>query len=179
MNAVDLAILIVVGFSAVTGLRRGFMLGMVDLFAFALALIAGARLSTLLAAPLRARGLSDPLAAGLGFFIAAVVTYAILGLAVRVLLAPLGAFGAGTPLGWVNGILGLIPGAVRGLALAAFLVIVLAALPPELGLGRYFTSSQLAAPLAASGREALDAGMSWAGVDPTSLGLPPAPQAID
>lgn len=178
MNAVDLAILIVVGFSAVTGLRRGFMLGIVDLFAFALALIAGARLTELLAAPLRQRGLPNPLAAGIGFFIAAVVTYAILGFAVRMLLAPLGAFGAGTPLGWVNGVLGLIPGALRGLALAALLVITLAALPAELGLQRYFVSSQFAVPLAASGREALDAGMAWAGVDPTAIGLP-APRTIN
>lgn len=179
MNAIDLAILIVVGFSAVTGLRRGFMLGAVDLFAFALALIAGARMTELIAAPLRERDIPDPLAAGIGFFIAAVVTYAVLGFAVRALLAPLGTFGAGTPLGWVNSVLGLIPGAMRGLALAALLVIVLNALPPELRLRQYFASSQLAAPLATTGREALDAGMAWAGVDATSIGLPAPPRTMD
>jgi membrane protein required for colicin V production len=179
MNAVDLAILIVVGFSAVTGLRRGFMLGMVDLFAFALALVAGARLTELVAGPLHARGIPNPLAAGIAFFIAAVVTYALLGFAVRLLLAPLGAFGAGTPLGWVNGVLGLIPGAVRGLALAAFLVIALTALPPELGVHRYLITSQLAAPLATSGREALDSGLAWAGVDLRSLGFPAPPSEFN
>ena len=34
----------------------------------------------------------------------------------KAVLAPLGALGANTPLGWVNGVLGLLPGAVRGLA---------------------------------------------------------------
>lgn len=172
VNGVDLAILVIVGFSAVMGLQRGFMLGLIDLLAFGLAIAAGARLTDFIAGPLRDRGLPNPLAAGAGFFIASVVTYAAFGLAIRVALSPLGAFGAGTPLGWVNGVLGLLPGALRGLALAAFLVIAMAALPTELGLRPQIRASQLAEPLAVSGREALETGLSWAGVDPGVLGFP-------
>lgn len=172
VNGVDLGILVIVGFFAVMGLQRGFMLGLVDLLAFALALIAGARMTDLIASPLRERGLPNPLAAGAGFFIASVVTYAAIGLVIRVALSPLNAIGAGTPLGWVNGVLGLLPGALRGLALAAFLVIALSALPAEFGLRPHIVTSQLAEPLAISGREALGAGLEWAGIDPETLGLP-------
>jgi membrane protein required for colicin V production len=172
LNGVDLVILVIVGFSAVMGLQRGFMLGMVDLLVFGLAVVAGARLIDLVAAPLRERGIPDQLAASAGFVIATVIAYAAMGLAVRIILSPLSAFGAGTPLAWVNGVLGLLPGALRGLALSAFLVIALSAMPVGLGLRQQIDASQLAAPLAISGREALNAGLAWAGVDPRALGLP-------
>jgi uncharacterized membrane protein required for colicin V production len=176
MNGVDVGILVIVGFSAVAGLQRGFMLGMVDLFAFAIALLAAGRTSELAAGLLRERGFPEPLASGAGFFIALVVAYAIIGLAVRVLLSPLRSFGSGTPLAWVNGVLGLLPGALRGLAVAALAVIALSALPPEIGLRQQMIGSQLAEPLATSGKEALDAGLEWAGVDPGTLGLPGIPR---
>ena len=103
--------------------------------------------------------------------IAAVVSLAVIGLAARVLLAPLGALGASTPLGWVNGVLGLLPGAIRGLAIAALVVLVALALPPELGLRERLAESRLARPIAETGRKALDDGLVWAGVDTRSLGI--------
>jgi uncharacterized protein YkwD len=75
-------------------------------------------------------------------------------------------------LGWVNGVLGLLPGAVRGLAIAALVVLVISALPPELGLREPLANSRLAAPVAETGWKALDRGLAWAGVDPRSLGIP-------
>jgi membrane protein required for colicin V production len=172
VNGVDLVILIIVGFSAVMGLQRGFMLGMVDLLVFGFALIAGARLIDVLAGPLRDRGIPDPLAAGAGFVVAAVIAYAAVGLAVRIILSPLRTFGTGTPLAWVNSVLGLLPGVFRGLAMSALLIIALSAMPVEIGLRQQVNTSQLAEPLAISGREALNAGLEWAGVDPRTLGLP-------
>jgi uncharacterized membrane protein required for colicin V production len=172
MNGVDLVILVIIGFSAVFSLQRGFMLGMVDLFGLALAVIAGAKLAGLVAEPIRERGFSDRFAAGIGFLIATVVAYAVIGLAIRVLTAPLSAFGAGTPLGWFNSILGLIPGAIRGVALAAFLVIAMRMVPNEFGLQAQLASSQLAGPMAQMGAEALAFGLGWAGMDPAALGIP-------
>jgi len=172
MNAVDIAILVIVGLFAVGGMRRGFLLGIVDLIAFGLSLIVAARLAESIADPLIDRGLPDELAAGVGFVIAAVISLAVIGLAARVLLVPLGALGTSTPLGWVNGVLGLLPGAVRGLAVAALVVLAVSALPPELGLRRPLVESRLAAPIAETGGEALDAGLEWAGIDPRSLGIP-------
>nr|MBA2597656.1 CvpA family protein [Chloroflexia bacterium] len=134
MNVVDVGILIIVGLFAVGGLRRGFVLGMVDLVAFGLAIVVAARFGRLVAEPIADRGIPGDLAAGAGFVTAAIVSLAVIGFVARILLAPLGGFGAGAPLGWLNSILGLWPGAVRGLAIAALLVMAITALPPELGL---------------------------------------------
>ncbi len=172
MNVIDIGILVIVGLFAVGGLRRGFMLGMVDLVAFGLAIVVAARLAGTIAEPLIDRDLPAELAAGAGFVIAAVVSFAIIGLVVRILLSPLGGFGAGTPLGWVNSVLGLLPGAVRGLAIAALLVLIVSAFPPELGLREPLADSRLAAPIAQTGREALDSGLAWAGIDPRAIGIP-------
>ena len=177
MNAVDIGILAIVGLFAVGGLRRGFLLGIVDLIAFGLSLVVAARLSGSVADPLIGWGLPEELAAGAGFVILAVISLAVIGLVARVLLAPLGALGANTPLGWVNGVLGLLPGAVRGLAIAALVVLGVAALPPELGLREPLSESRLAAPVAETGRRALDTGLHWAGIDPRSLGIPFQTQA--
>jgi uncharacterized protein YkwD/uncharacterized membrane protein required for colicin V production len=182
MSAVDIGILAIVGLFAVGGMRRGFLLGIVDLVTFGLSLIVGARLGGSVAEPLIDRGLPAELAAGAGFVITAVVSLAVIGLAARVLLAPLSVLGASTPLGWVNGVLGLLPGAVRGLAIAALVVLVISALPLELGLRERLAESRLAAPIADTGRKALDAGLAWAGVDTRSLGIlthPPAAGSVD
>ena len=172
MNAVDIGILIIVGLFAVGGLRRGFLLGIVDLISLGLSLVVAARLSGSVSDVLMNGGLPEELAAGAGFVVAAVVSLAVIGLAARVLLAPLGALSANTPLGWFNGVLGLLPGAVRGLAIAALVVLVVMALPPEFGLREPLAESRLASPIARTGRQALDAGLAWAGVDPRSLGIP-------
>jgi uncharacterized protein YkwD/uncharacterized membrane protein required for colicin V production len=182
MSAVDIGILAIIGLFAVGGMRRGFLLGIVDLVTFGLSLIVAARLGGSVAEPLIGRGLPAELAAGAGFVIAAVVSLAVIGLAARVLLAPLGALGASTPLGWFNGVLGLLPGAIRGLAIAALVVLVASALPPELGLRERLAESRLARPIAETGRKALDAGLVWAGVDTRSLGIlsqPPAAGSVE
>jgi uncharacterized membrane protein required for colicin V production len=182
INPVDVGILIVVGISAVGGLRRGFLLGTIDLVAFALSLVVAARLTDAVAAPLREWGIGEPLASGAAFVVAAVVSLAVIGLAGRVILSPLGAISAGTPLGWANSVLGLLPGAVRGLLVAALLILLLTALPAEFGIRRQISSSWLAAPISALGEEALEKGLVWAGIDPWELGIftqPPVSGAVD
>jgi membrane protein required for colicin V production len=170
MNAVDVGILVVIGIFAVLGLRRGFLLGFVDLVAFGLAVIVAARAAEAAAAPLRAWGLPASLAAGIGFVVTLVVGLFVLGLATGVLLAPLGAFGAGTPLGWVNSGLGLIPGIVRGLAASALLIMIVMAAPQEFGLRPQLAASRLAPSIVKNGSKALLAGLDWAGIDPSLLG---------
>lgn len=165
MNVVDIGILVVIGVFAVGGLRRGFLLGVFDLIAFGLAIVVAARMTPSLAGPLHERGIAEPLASGAAFLVAAVASLAIIGLAGRILLAPLGALASGTPLGWANGVLGLLPGAVRGVLSAAVLLIVLSAVPPEFGVRRALAGSELAGPIGNVGRDALVSGLGWAGVD--------------
>ena len=172
MNAVDLVILVVVGLFAVSGLRRGFLFGLVDLVTFGLAIVVAAHLATSVAEPLRDRGIPVELATGAGFVIAGVVSLAVIGLAARVLLAPLAVLGAGTPLGWVNSVLGFLPGALRGLAVAALLVFFVSVLPPELEPRDALRESRLAQPILDTGIAALETGLAWAGIDLWALGMP-------
>lgn len=172
MNAIDIGILIVIGLFAVGGLRRGFLMGLVDLIAFGLSVVVAARFAATVAEPLARFGVHDELALGAGFVIAAVVSLAVIGLVARILVAPLGAVAAATPLGWVNSVLGLLPGAIRGFAIAALLVLLLSAFPAEAGLRAHLSSSELAAPIAETGRDALAAGLAWAGIDLQAFGLP-------
>ncbi|HEX3304565.1 MAG TPA: CvpA family protein, partial [Thermomicrobiales bacterium] len=111
------------------------------------------------------------LAASMGFVAAAVVSFAIIGFAARLLLSPLRVLGADTPVGWVNGILGLLPGAVRGLAMAALLLLFLSAFPAETGVRTTLAGSRLARPILTTGQQALHDGLTWAGIDPRSLGV--------
>ena len=182
MNVVDLVILVIVGLFAVGGLRRGFLFGLVDLVAFGLSIIAAAHLGTSVAEPLRDRGISVELATGAGFFIAGVVSLAVIGLAARVLLAPIAVIGAGTPLGWANSVLGLLPGALRGLAVAAIVVLLVSALPLEFGPRDSLRESRLAQPILDTGMDALETGLAWAGIDLWTLGVPssdPAERSVD
>ena len=172
MNVVDVVILVVVGLFAVGGMRRGFLLGLVDLVAFGLSIIVAAHLARSVGEPLRARGIPIELANGAGLVIVGVVSLAVIGLAARVLLAPLSALGAGTPLGWANSVLGLLPGALRGLAVAALLVLLVSALPQELEQRAYLRESRLAQPLLDLGLNALKTGLGWAGIDSQGLGIP-------
>jgi uncharacterized membrane protein required for colicin V production len=172
VNLIDVAILVVVGLFAVGGMRRGFLLGLVDLAVFGLSIIVAARLARSVGDPLRERGIPIELANGAGLVIVGVVSFAAIGLAARVLLAPLAALGAGTPLGWANGVLGLLPGALRGLAVAALLVLLVSALPPELEQRKYLQGSLLAPPILDFGSDVLDTGLAWAGIDLRTLAKP-------
>jgi membrane protein required for colicin V production len=166
----DVVLLIIIGMSAVGGLRRGFLLGCLDLLVFVASLLLGLKLAPWLADAIRTRGIPDPINGALGVFIMAVMSYAVLGLAVRVLVSPLGMLQTGT-LGWFNSVLGLIPGALRGTAMAALVAYVLLALPPEVGLDQPTFESAFARPLAATGAEMARTGLSLANVDPAGLGF--------
>jgi membrane protein required for colicin V production len=163
-NIVDIAILIVIGFSAVGGLRRGFLLSVVDLVGLGLALVVAIRASGTIAAPLAAWGLPDQLAAALGFVVAASIALAVIGLASKILLAPLAHIAAGTPLGWLNSLLGLAPGVLRGLILAALALSLLETIPEVTSLHDSIAGSRLAGPVTRSGQEILRRGLAWAGV---------------
>lgn len=166
----DVVLLIIIGVSAIGGLRRGFLLGCVDLLVFVVSLLVGLKLAPLLADSIRARGIPDPINGAMALFVMAVASYAVIGLAVRVLLSPLGTLQTGT-LGWFNGILGLIPGAIRGTALAAILAYALLALPPEFGLSQITFESTFARPLAMTGEELVRTGLELANMDARNLGF--------
>lgn len=166
----DVVLLIIIGISAVGGLRRGFLLGCLDLLVFVAALLVGLKLAPWLADAIRGRGIPDPISGAMALFVMAVASYAVIGLAVRILVSPLGFLQSGM-LGWFNSVLGLIPGALRGTALAALVAYALLALPPEFGTGQLTFESSFARPLAATGAELVRTGLELANVDPAGLGF--------
>ncbi len=155
MNAVDVAIVTLVGVLAVLGLRRGFLLGTLDLIGVTVGLVVSA---------LYYRRLIDPLVDwGLGHGTAAIVAFAALSVAVQAAVAlltgmvfrPLQRLPWPWLIRWGNGLLGLLPGAIKGLAIATVLVIPLAFLQRPLILSEQIRSSRLADPLVDLGLDAL------------------------
>jgi uncharacterized membrane protein required for colicin V production/uncharacterized protein YkwD len=176
VNAIDIGILVIVGLFAIDGLRRGFLLGLLDLVALVLAIVIGGQFAVSLGEQLQRFGLSPQLANSVGFVIAAVVSLAVIGLVGRILLSPIRALRSDTPFAWANNVLGILPGALRGLALAALLVSALLWLPTALGQPLPIAISPYAQSIAVTGRDALTAGLQWARIDPAQIfspGLPP------
>lgn len=172
VSTIDIIVLIIIGLSAVNGLQRGLLLGVIDMLTLGASILVGARLAPWSAGPMRDWGLPESLAAGFGFFVSAVISYALLGLAARIVLVPFLSFDNGSALAWVNSILGLIPGAIRGAILASLVVIVISALPRELGGRLELANSYIAEPLSITGKEALQAALQWSGVRSEDIGLP-------
>lgn len=170
ISGLDVVLLIIIGTSVVGGLRRGFLLGCLDLVVFVVAVLVGLKLAPWLAVSIRARGVPDPVSGALAIFIMAVASYAVIGLAVRILVSPLRMLQTGT-LGWFNSVLGLIPGALRGTALAALVAYALLALPVEFGASQITFESAFARPLATTGAELARTGLGLANVDPAGLGF--------
>ncbi|MEZ4563036.1 MAG: CvpA family protein [Thermomicrobiales bacterium] len=166
----DVVLLIIIGTSAVGGLRRGFLMGSLDLAVFVAALLVGLKTAPWLADPIRARGIPDPISGAMSVFIMAVVFYSVIGFAVRVLVSPLNLLQNGT-IGWFNSVLGLIPGALRGTALASLVAFALLALPPEFGMSQLAFESSFARPLAVTGEKLALTGLGLANADPGGLGF--------
>jgi uncharacterized membrane protein required for colicin V production/uncharacterized protein YkwD len=179
MNAIDIGILIIVGLFAIAGLRRGFLLGLLDLVALVLAVVIGGQFAVTLGEQLLRLGISRQLANGAGFVIAAVISLAVIGFVGRILLSPIRALSGNTAIGWANSVLGLLPGALRGLAVAALLASFLLWLSQEFGEQMTIEMSPFAVSVASAGRDALDSGLEWAGIDVAQIFAPDAPPSSE
>ena len=165
MNPVDIAIVTLVGTLAVLGLRRGLLLGTLDLLGVVAALVVAALSYGRLVDPLAGWGLPRGTAAIVAFAAVNVAAQAVFSLATALLFRPLRRLVLPGPVRWADGVLGLIPGAVKGLALAAVLVIPLAFLQRPALLGELIRASRLADPLVAVGLDLLYGGIDRYDVD--------------
>ncbi len=155
MNAVDLAILVVVGTLAVLGMRRGFLLGALDLVGVAVALIVAALYYRRLIDPLVDRGLGRGTAAIVAFAALNLAAQAVVSLLTGVLFRPIRRLPWPWLLRWGDGVLGVVPGAIKGLAIAAVVVMPLAFVQRPLVLSEEVRASRLADPLVDLGLDAL------------------------
>lgn len=165
MNAIDVLILIIVGTFAALGLRRGFVLGAVDLGAVAVGLLAAGRSYRSLVDPLVERGAPREIVAPVAFVLLAVAALILASLVVGLLLRPLARLPTLPPLRWLNALLGIGPGAIKGIVLAAIVVVPLAFFQGPLGLGARFAGARLADPLLRVGLDGLYAGLDRFEID--------------
>jgi uncharacterized membrane protein required for colicin V production len=172
MPLLDLAVTVVVAAFAVFGFARGFVRGLLDLLLLAAALSLAIRFHRPFAGVLAEGGLERGLAPVVGFVAMFLGVMLLGGLALRAALAPARAFPWPTPLPFLNRLLGLAPGIVKGIVAAGFLLAPLSALGEEFGLTRYFANARLAPALAATASRIVDAATdgSWL---PVGDGAPP------
>lgn len=165
VNAVDVLILLVVGTLAVLGIRRGLVLGTLDLIGVAAGLVVAALYYRRLIDPLVDWGMGRGTAAIVAFAALNVVALAAVSLISGLLLRPLGRLPWPWLLRWGDGLLGIVPGVVKGLAVAAVVVLPLAFLQQPLILSDQVRASRFAGPLVDTGLDALYAAVDRYDVD--------------
>lgn len=163
---IDALILAIVGTLAILGLRRGFVLGLVDLAAIAVSLLVAARLYRGAIVPLVAQGVPREAVAPAAFVVVAGAVLAVASLTVTVLLRPIVRAPWPPPLRLLDAILGLLPGLLKGLALATVVAWPLLVSQGQFGLRPLFAGSRLAVPLVESGRAAFFDLVDRYGIDP-------------
>ncbi|MCC6312624.1 MAG: CvpA family protein [Thermomicrobiales bacterium] len=164
MGPLDVAIVTVVGLFAVMGLRRGFVRGALDVILLAAAFVIAATMYPRLAAVL----VSDSAGPWVDVLAFAVLLGAVLlagSIVTSLLLAPLAALPKPPPLRWLNSLLGVLPGIVKGVVAAAAVVVPLAILAPQVGMGVDIRDSRLGMPLYQLGLDALDVAIERLGLD--------------
>ncbi|MGI9253020.1 MAG: CvpA family protein [Thermomicrobiales bacterium] len=171
MNPLDIAILIFVGLIGVKGLRRGFIRGVADLAGWLVAMVAASRFAPALVTWLTGTAVS-PVAPTAAFSITFMVALAATGFAVDLALKSLGFLPRIPPFSFLNSVLGIAPGVVKGAMLASIILAPLLAFDGLLGESSPVTGSILARPVVDAVDRLTNGAYSRAGVDPPNAGLP-------
>lgn len=155
MNVVDIALLVIVGTLAVLGLRRGFVMGLLDLLGIAAGLVVASLYYQQLIDPLTDLGLNRETAAIVAFVGLNIVALTIASAITGFIFQPLSRFPWPFFIRWGDSILGLLPGAIKGLALAAVIVLPLAFLQRPQIISEEVRASRFAEPLVGVGLDVL------------------------
>lgn len=175
MNPIDVVVLVILGAFALFGLRRGFLHGVLDLVIVALTLLAASRIYPLVVEPAVARGLPRSIASPVAFIgLFGILVFLVSGL-VGLLLRPFARMWFPAPARWADTVLGVVPGAIKGLALATVVVVPLIFYQGLFGLGGAVAQSRLAAPLLQWGLPAVYGALGRLGVDTTDFAAVTSP----
>lgn len=155
MNVVDIALLVIVGTLAVLGLRRGFIMGLLDLLGIAAGLIVASLYYQQLIDPLTDLGLNRETAAIVSFVSLNIVALIIASAITGFIFQPLSRFPWPFFFRWIDSILGVVPGAIKGLALGAVIVLPLAFLQRPAIISDEVRASRFADPLVGIGLDVL------------------------
>lgn len=165
MNTVDIALLVIVGTLAVLGLRRGFIMGVLDLLGIAAGLIVASLYYQQLIAPLTSLGLNRETAAIISFVGLNIVALTVASAITGFIFQPLSRFPWPFFFRWIDGILGVVPGAIKGLALCAVIVLPLAFLQRPAIVSEAVRASRFADPLVGVGLDVLYTAVDRYGVN--------------
>lgn len=172
MPPLDLAITVVIGIFAVLGLARGFVRGVLDLALLATAAAIAARFYPAAGRVLADGGVAARLAPTVGFVVLLLAVLVLGGIALRLALAPVRAIPWPPPLPFLNRLLGLGPGAVKGAIAAVVVLAPLATWQAELGLTGYFAESRLAPALVSAVNRGLGGAIDGFGLRLSDFSLP-------
>lgn len=172
MPPLDLAITVLIGIFAVLGFARGFVRGVLDLALLAAALAIAARFYPAAARVLADGGVAAGIAPAIGFVVLLLAVLVLGGIALRFALAPVRAIPWPPPLPFLNRLLGLAPGAVKGAIAAVVVLAPLSAWQSELGLTRYFAESRLAPALVSAVNRGVGGAIDGLGVRLSDFSLP-------
>ncbi|MBA3416087.1 MAG: CvpA family protein [Chloroflexia bacterium] len=149
----DIAIITLVGFFAVRGIRRGFVRGVLDLVVLVVAIRGGALLGRPVADAMAELGFGEATPA-IAFAVATIAAGLAGVVAIALVTRPLRRLPVPPPLPFLDGLFGLAPGMVKGIAAAIALMLPLAAFQTDLGLADEVRASRLAPSLYSLGRQA-------------------------
>jgi uncharacterized protein YkwD len=139
LNWLDWVIVLLLLVSALDGMRRGLLLGGLDLAAAALALVAALIFERPLGESISSRlpGIPSALAHLVAFLAVLVVVQVVIGATFGRLIFALARSLAATPLGWLDRLLGVVPGLIRGAITITLVLLPFALLPllPPLSQG--------------------------------------------
>lgn len=146
LSILDVAILLVLAWFAIAGIRRGFVLSIFDVIALIVTIVLATKLFHLAGGLIATQFGVSPLLADLLGFVAVMMVGEILRIigaaAIAAALSPL--FFAMPPLGYLNSLAGLVPGALRGLGYASVALIALESIPFTSGLHGEINQSPVA-----------------------------------
>jgi uncharacterized protein YkwD/uncharacterized membrane protein required for colicin V production len=165
VNVVDIALLVIVGTLAVLGLRRGLVMGLLDLLGIAAGLVVAALYYQQLIGPLMNLGLNRETAAIVSFVGLNIVALTIASIITGFIFQPLSRFPWPFFFRWIDSILGVIPGAIKGLALAAVIVLPLAFLQRPAFISDEVRASRFAGPLVGIGLDVLYTAVNQYGIN--------------
>ncbi len=175
MPPLDLAITVLIGIFAVLGFARGFVRGALDLVLLAAAVAVAARFAPAAARVLADGGVAPGLAPTVGFVVLLLAVLVLGRIALGLVLAPARAMPWPPPLPFLNRLLGLGPGAVKGAIAAVVLLAPLSTWQSELGLTRAFAESRLAPALVSAMNRTVGGAMDGLGLRLSDFSIPLGP----
>lgn len=175
MPPLDLAITVLIGIFAVLGFARGFARGALDLVLLATAVFVAARFSPAAARVLADGGVAAAMAPTVGFVVLLLAVLVLGRIALGFVLAPARALPAPPPLPFLNRLLGLGPGAVKGAVAAVVILAPLSAWQSDLGLTRAFAESRLAPALLSAANRTVGEAIDGFGLRLSDFSVPLVP----